>query len=47
VPLSKGGNVNSVDVGAMMLITDFDRYRGMSSTSSHRRRPDGSRRLPV
>jgi sulfide dehydrogenase [flavocytochrome c] flavoprotein chain len=28
VPLSKGGNVNSVDVGAMMLITDFDRYRG-------------------
>ena len=28
VPLSKGGNVNAVDVGAMMLITDFDRYRG-------------------
>jgi sulfide dehydrogenase [flavocytochrome c] flavoprotein chain len=28
VPLSKGGKVNSVDVGAMMLITDFDRYRG-------------------
>ncbi len=28
VPLSKGGKVNAVDVGAMMLITDFDRYRG-------------------
>ena len=28
VPLSKGGKVNSVDVGAMMLSTDFDRYRG-------------------
>ena len=28
VPLSKGGKVNSVDVGAMTLITDFDRYRG-------------------
>ena len=28
VPLSKGGKVNAVDVGAMMLSTDFDRYRG-------------------
>src|SRR6478736_8210530 len=27
VPLSKGGKVNAVDVGAMMLITDFDRYK--------------------
>jgi NADPH-dependent 2,4-dienoyl-CoA reductase/sulfur reductase-like enzyme len=28
VPLSNGGKVNSVDVGAMMLVTDFGRYQG-------------------
>jgi NADPH-dependent 2,4-dienoyl-CoA reductase/sulfur reductase-like enzyme len=27
VPLSKGGNVTEVDVGAMTLVTEFDRYK--------------------
>ena len=27
VPLSKGGNVTSVEAGTMTLVTDFDRYK--------------------